>query len=208
MSWYDIFSKFYDLGVESVYRDYRPQIADALRLEPGDAVLVPACGTGQDFASLVERVGPQGVIVGVDLSEGMLARAQARVEKNGWDNVILLQRDVCTMDSAEIRQLLGDRDHFDGLLFPLALSVVPGWEAVFEAAFELLAPGGRCAVFDIWAKSWVPQTSYVKLIARADPFRQTWAPLERLAVDFTMNELKGSPHLHGGTPILAAGRRA
>ena len=38
MRWYDIFARIYDYTVEMAYRGYRRQIAQALRLQPGEAV--------------------------------------------------------------------------------------------------------------------------------------------------------------------------
>jgi ubiquinone/menaquinone biosynthesis C-methylase UbiE len=46
MTWYDSFSRVYDQTVEMVYRGYRREIAQALQLRPGEAVLDLACGTG------------------------------------------------------------------------------------------------------------------------------------------------------------------
>ncbi len=43
MRWYDIFSRFYDASLESLYRPYRLQATEALRLSAGSTVLLPAC---------------------------------------------------------------------------------------------------------------------------------------------------------------------
>lgn len=205
MSWYDTFSNFYDLAIESIYRPYRVQIAQALDPRPGQTVLIVACGTGQDFEQLQRRVGERGTIIGVDLSPGMLERARARSAKNGWTNVRLLERDAAALTLADLEALTEGPVQVDRLLFALALSVLPGWERVFDAAFDLLAPGGRCAIFDIYADRWVPQKWYVETIARADLSRQVWTGLERRAVNFRRTELEGSAHIHGGAPILAVG---
>ncbi len=60
---------------------YRRQTIDALRLSLGDTVVDLACGSGLNFPLLYRAVGPTGRIVGVDLTDSMLQRAQARVEK-------------------------------------------------------------------------------------------------------------------------------
>ncbi|SVD64053.1 uncharacterized protein METZ01_LOCUS416907, partial [marine metagenome] len=70
MRWYDIFSRIYDYSVGMIYRGYRRQIAQALRLQPGDAVLDLACGTGPNHPYLVQQVGSTGSVFGVDLSSG------------------------------------------------------------------------------------------------------------------------------------------
>ena len=52
----------------------------ALGLRPGDTVVDIACGTGLNFPLLEEAIGPDGRIVGVDLTDAMLAQAQRRIE--------------------------------------------------------------------------------------------------------------------------------
>lgn len=51
---------------------------DALDLRPGHRVLDVGCGCGATALALAERVGPEGRVVGVDVSQQMLARAQQR----------------------------------------------------------------------------------------------------------------------------------
>jgi len=50
----------------------------ALALKPGERVLDVGCGCGQSTVQLAEQVGPQGQVVGVDISAPMLAVAAAR----------------------------------------------------------------------------------------------------------------------------------
>jgi ubiquinone/menaquinone biosynthesis C-methylase UbiE len=48
---------------------------------------------------VIEQViGPDGRIVGVDLTDAMLARAQRRLETNGWSNISLVQADAADFD--------------------------------------------------------------------------------------------------------------
>ena len=49
------------------------------------------CGTGGAFARIEERIGPEGKIIGVELSPDMLGRAQERVRAAGWENVELVE---------------------------------------------------------------------------------------------------------------------
>src|SRR4029077_6926179 len=76
---YDITSRLYPVpGYPQ--RTQRLRAVQALRLRPGDSVIDMACGTGLNFALLEKVVGPGGRIVGVDLTDAMLARAQDRIE--------------------------------------------------------------------------------------------------------------------------------
>src|SRR6478672_5005647 len=85
---YDITSRFYPVpGYPE--RAQRLRAVHALGLRPGHSVVDVACGTGLNFRPIEELIGPAGRIVGVDLTDAMLARAQDRIATNGWSNVNL-----------------------------------------------------------------------------------------------------------------------
>src|SRR5579863_4681008 len=79
-------------------RVQRVRTVRSLGLRAGDTVVDMACGTGFNFALLQKAVGPDGRIIGVDLTDAMLAQAQNRVERHGWSNVTLVQSDAVTFD--------------------------------------------------------------------------------------------------------------
>lgn len=58
MSWYDIFSSFYDSMLDSSYRKHRHVACEALEITPGMTVVDVGCGTGASFSNLVQAVGP------------------------------------------------------------------------------------------------------------------------------------------------------
>jgi SAM-dependent methyltransferase len=64
---------------------------------PGERVLDVGCGAGQSTLELAEKVGPAGRVVGVDISEPLLARARERVAAAGHRNVELLLGDAQTV---------------------------------------------------------------------------------------------------------------
>src|SRR5215471_11154819 len=86
---YDITSRFYPVpGYPQ--RAQRRGAVQALGLRPGDSVIDIACGTGLNFPLIEEVIGVAGRIVGVDLTDAMLARAQQRIETNRWSNASLV----------------------------------------------------------------------------------------------------------------------
>src|ERR1700743_2811685 len=85
---YDVTSRLYP-APGYPQRAQRLRAVQALGLRAGDTVVDLACGTGLNFALLQQAVGPGGQIIGVDLTDAMLARAQDRVKANGWSNVSL-----------------------------------------------------------------------------------------------------------------------
>src|ERR1700728_4087029 len=80
---YDITSRLYPVpGYPQ--RAQRLRAVQALGLRAGDTVIDMACGTGLNFLLLEKAVGPGGRIVGVELTDAMLARAQDRIKASGW----------------------------------------------------------------------------------------------------------------------------
>lgn len=185
-------------------RGQRLRTVQALRLRPGDTVVDVACGTGLNFALIQNLIGPEGRIVGVDLTDAMLAQAHDRVEKNGWRNVSLVQSDAAEFEfPAEV----------DAILSTYALTQVPDCAAVIAHGAAALAEGGRWVVLDLKVPTNVPRwvlqlgTATVRPFASIDQWvgRRPWEAIrvamqEELA-DFSWTELLL------GTAFLAAGSR-
>ncbi|MCC6646784.1 MAG: methyltransferase domain-containing protein [Polyangiaceae bacterium] len=111
MSWYDVFSKFYDGSLERLYLPFRQAAAERLALAPGQYVLDAGCGTGQSLDVLSPPVGSTGKVIGVDLSKGMLDAAKRRVASKGFGNVELAQGSVLELDRAMLAPHLLPTDH-------------------------------------------------------------------------------------------------
>jgi demethylmenaquinone methyltransferase/2-methoxy-6-polyprenyl-1,4-benzoquinol methylase len=117
-----------------------------LRLGRGDVVVDVGCGTGLNFALLEDAVGPEGRIIGVDLTDAMLGQARQRVVKHGWQNVDLVQGDAA--------QFVFPR-RVDGIISTFALTFIPTGERVIQNGCQVLAPGRRWVVLDMaWPEGW------------------------------------------------------
>jgi ubiquinone/menaquinone biosynthesis C-methylase UbiE len=77
---YDLFVRLVSLGRE---RSYREKALDLARLKSGESVLDIGCGTGTLAIAAKLRVGPAGIVHGVDASPEMLARASRKATKAG-----------------------------------------------------------------------------------------------------------------------------
>jgi ubiquinone/menaquinone biosynthesis C-methylase UbiE len=117
----------------------RDEAVGRLGLGAGDAVLEVGCGTGANLGRLVAAVGPSGGVTGIDLSPGMLERAERLRLLNGWDNVRLREQDASGLDAD---------GPFDAILFSLSYSVLPEPRLTLAAVWERLTPGGRIVVMD------------------------------------------------------------
>ena len=70
---------------------YRQAVIEALPVRRGQVVLDVGCGTGLCHGSLLDKVGPEGSVVGIEESPEMAAVARERIEQEGWDNVTVVQ---------------------------------------------------------------------------------------------------------------------
>ena len=66
---------------------FRREAVKRLDLKRGDLVVDIGCGTGLNFPWLQEAVGPQGRIIGVDLTDAMLEQARRRIAEAGWKTI-------------------------------------------------------------------------------------------------------------------------
>lgn len=205
--WYDFFSRWYDASLEPLYAEQRAIAATALELAPGQLVLDLPTGTGQSLPLLSAGVGPTGKVVGMDLSEGMLARAHERMSRDSLTNVTLHRASVLELSGSVVAECTAGRATVDRLHVFLGLTAFPEWERAFECLWSVLAPGGRCVVVDVHADPLSFQGRMVNLVARADIRRRTWEPLERLGRDFTKVPLPQRRE-HGGEIFCATARKA
>lgn len=119
----------------------RLRCIDKLALRPGDVVLDVGCGTGLSFASLRERVGSGGRVVGVELSLEMARIAQERVRQARWENVDVVGADLSRVALAP---LLPGCPLFDALLFHYTHDILQS-ESALANVFACAKPGGRVA---------------------------------------------------------------
>lgn len=126
--------------IESWQADIWTHAVDSLELRPGTVVLDLGCGTGNGFPALRAAVGETGRIVGIDVSPKMLARAQARIDDNGWTNIELREVDASAVDL--------EAGRYDAALASLSLSTVPDLAAAVDRVHTALRPGGRLFFVD------------------------------------------------------------
>ena len=204
-------AKHYDLTSRLYPAPGYPQGAQRLRavqalgLRAGDTVIDIACGTGMNFPLIEKVIGPGGRIVGVDLTDAMLACAQDRIKTNGWRNISLVQADAADFDFPA---------GVDAILSTYALSQVPECAEVIAHGAAALSGGGRWVVLDLKVPGntpgWLAQagTAMVRPFASIDEWimRRPWDAI-RVAMQEELPDLSWT-ELFFGTAFLAAGSRA
>jgi ubiquinone/menaquinone biosynthesis C-methylase UbiE len=130
-------------------------IQQALDVQPGDTLLDLACGQGNFTAEWAARAGPEGLILALDLSRVMLARAAPRLRRRGLHNVLLLRGDALHLPLAD--GCLAKVNCAGGFhLFPdlpqalREIARVSAAGARLTAATFVEGPDDRCAGFKRW----------------------------------------------------------
>jgi demethylmenaquinone methyltransferase/2-methoxy-6-polyprenyl-1,4-benzoquinol methylase len=200
---YDITSRLYPVpGYPQ--RAQRRRAVQALGLAPGDSVIDIACGTGLNFSLIEDVIGPSGRIVGVDLTDAMLAQAQDRIDMKGWGNISLVQADAADFDFPT---------EVDAIVSTYALSQVPECAEVIGHGAAALSPGGRWVVLDLKVPHntprWLTQLG-IATVGRFGSLEEWIARRPWEAIREAMHEELADPswaELCFGTAFLAAGSR-
>lgn len=146
----DIARFFDDLATREILVEFdeeeKKKVAALLNrwdIQPGDRILEPGCGAGRLTALLADRVGPEGAVLAMDVSPGMIQKAQAR---NLPAQVELLCGSVYKTPRPD--------NSFDKILcFCVFPHLTRHTEALAEFA-RLLRPGGQ-----IWINHLVSRTA-------------------------------------------------
>jgi ubiquinone/menaquinone biosynthesis C-methylase UbiE len=140
---YDAAADHYDDDPLAYLARFGRRSVEHARVGPGDRVLDVACGSGASALPAAEQVGPSGQVLGVDVSERLLALARAKADQAGLDNVEFRVGDM--------RDLELPAASFDAVLLVFGVFFVPDMEALTRQLWRVVKPGGRL-VITVWAR--------------------------------------------------------
>jgi len=110
-------------------------------LGPGERVLDIGSGAGTDSLVAAQMVGPEGRVVGIDMTPEMLARSRAAAEEMGARNVEFVEGEVETLPFPD--------SSVEVVISNGVIDLVPDKDAVFREIHRVLVPGGRIQVADV-----------------------------------------------------------
>jgi arsenite methyltransferase len=133
-------SRVPDATVESFAGVANPFVLGAI--EPGATVLDLGCGAGTDLLVAAQMVGPEGRVIGVDMTASMLGRAGSSAREMGIDDRVELHESL-------IEALPLDDASVDVVISNGVIDLVPDKAAVFAEIDRVLRPGGRLQLADV-----------------------------------------------------------
>lgn len=168
--------------------------AAVAELQAGETVLDLGSGGGLDVILSARRVGPDGLVFGLDFLEEMLALARRNIEDAGMRNIVLLK--------GSIEAIPLPAGTVDVVISNCVINMSLDKAAVFSEIARVLAPGGRIGISDVVAENELdPAQSaacggYSDCIAGALPVSEyerllTAAGLADIRIEFTRLAAEG-----------------
>lgn len=128
----------------SWHPDYTKRLMTLVRIEPGERVLIPACGTGLEAIAAAAKVGDTGTVIGVDATQTMLDVARS---KQGADSALGRRLKFAHHDVTDLTNCSAvEKKSFDLIICSNAFVLFGNPATVVQHWRTYLRDGGRMVI--------------------------------------------------------------
>jgi arsenite methyltransferase len=121
----------------------------------GERVVDVGCGAGIDSLIAAKKVGPEGRVIGVDMTPAMLEKARQAAEEAGLSNLEFREGYAEELPVAD--------GWADAVISNGVLNLVPDKAAALQEMARVLGPDGRLQIGDILVQKAVPESAKRKI---------------------------------------------
>ena len=129
-----------------------------------------------------------GLIIGIDLSEGMLEKAKNKQNENNWNNIQLIKADATKITPDWIKENVGESIQVDAIFCDLGLSGFPEWEKVIDNMLSILSSNGRLVIMDWYIPKPTLRGKFIKWIGKGEVDRPIYQYLKNQVMNFAVND--------------------
>lgn len=133
-------------------------------VKPGETVVDIGSGAGIDCLLAARKVGPNGRVIGIDMTPIMIEKAKENAKRAGASNIEFRRGEAESMPIEDTTA--------DWIISNCVINLSPDKPQVFKEAFRVLKPGGRLSITDIMVENlpWILRRSmnlYTSCVAGA-----------------------------------------
>lgn len=119
------------------------------KIKQGDTVVDLGSGAGNDCFVARSLAGEEGHVIGIDMTEAMIAKARANAEKLGFGNVEFRLGDIEDIPLSSKRA--------DVVVSNCVMNLVPDKKKAFDEVYRILKPKGHFSISDVVLKGDLPE---------------------------------------------------
>ena len=131
---YSDYASLYDKTFGKIFYNRIKHVIESLHIPPGAEVLELGVGTGTSFPAYPTNCK----VMGIDLAKDMLAQARAKISKNSWSHLQVMEMDALNLTFAD--------NSFDYVTVFHTVTVVPDPVQMLAEAQRVCKPGGKIVI--------------------------------------------------------------